>query len=260
MQDEHGGASDVGRLQAEANDLARRMAKVQDPAASYQGIDTHAVVTVTLDGNGLIRDVAVAQGWQRVGGAAQLAVAVQEAREAAVLERLRRLDEILKEQLDSDEVPPAGSATSPSGADVSDSSITELVESLSAQASSASTVAALRELVSMLEGVDADLDELARQVSGQQSRPYEGRSTGGHVTVRVAGDGAVLRVDYESRWLRGAHEFNIGRETRDAFEAAYRVAGAQTMQGLLPNSRIAALDRLAGDPLELARRLGLHRQ
>lgn len=258
MRDEHGGASNVGRLQAEANDLARRMAQAQDPAASYQGVDSRGVVTVAVDGNGLVRDVTVTQGWKRVGGAAQLAVAVQEAREAAALERLRRLDESLQEQLDAEEVPPAVSADSPIGVGVSDRSIDELVESLSTQASSAATVAALRELVTMLEGVDADLDELARRVSGQQSRPYEGRSTGGHVTVRVAGNGAVLGVDYEPRWLRGAHEFNIARETRDAFEAAYRIAGTQTGQGLLPDSRIAALGRLAGDPVELARRLGLH--
>ncbi len=228
--DEHLG--DIGRLRVEADDLAQRMTQVQDPAVRFQGVDPAGVVTVTVDGNGQVRDVSVGQEWRRVGGSVELADAVRAAVDAAGLDRLRGLDESLSEQLDAPE-PPAGSAAAPSAPGRAGASSTEI-------------------------NVDADLDQLSRQVEDQQSRSYEGRSGARHVTVRVTGQGEVVGLDYDSRWLHAAHEYNISRETREAFEAAYRRAGEQTVEGLIADSRIGALSRLAGDPVELARRLGLH--
>lgn len=260
VRDDDGDFGDIGRLRAEADDLARRVTRVQDPAVRFRGADPAGVVMVTVDGNGQVQDVSVGQEWRRVGGSVELAGAVRAAVEAAGLDRLRGLDESLSEQLDAPE-PAAGSAAAPSApgrAGAGSTEINELVASLSEQATSESTLAALREVVQMLEGLDADLDQLSRRVEDQQSRSYEGRSGARHVVVRVTGQGEVVGVEYDSRWLHAAHEYNISRETREAFEAAYRRAGEQTVEGLIADSRIGMLSRLAGDPVELARRLGLH--
>lgn len=254
---------DFGRLRAEADDLTRRLGATDDPAARYQGSDPSEVVTAQVDGDGRVRHVRVAQGWRQVGGAVGLGSAVRAAVETAALDRLRALDERLATELAGPVAPdPAGhaAATGEDGAARGrNRAVDELVASLSAQPDQEATIEAMREMVRMVKDLDADLDALSRQVADRQARSYDGQSAGRHVTVRITGDGAPVGVDYDARWLYDTHEVNIGRATVEAFEAAYLAAGRQTVEGLVADSRIGALSRLAGDPLELARRLGLHR-
>ncbi|MEV4627109.1 hypothetical protein AB0J90_12550 [Micromonospora sp. NPDC049523] len=250
---------DFGRLWAEADDLARRVGTASDPATRYRGSDPADVVTVQVDGDGRVRHVRVDQGWRRVGGAGGLGTAVQAAIEAAALDRLRDLDARLSEGLVAQDAPgPA--PTPPPGAAARDRSVDELVAALSEQPDAAATVEAMRQMVRMLHDLDADLDVLSRQVADRQTRSYDGRDAGRHVSVRITGDGAPVGVEYDARWLYDTHEVNIGRATLEAFEAAYLVAGRETVQGLVADSRVGALGRLSGDPLELARQLGLYRR
>lgn len=250
---------DFGRLWAEADDLARRVGTASDPAARYRGSDPDDVVTVQVDGDGRVRHVRVDQGWRRVGGAVGLGSAVRAAIESAALDRLRELDARLSEGLVTPD-PPQPAPTPPSASASRDRSVDELVAALSERPDAAATVEAMREMVRMLHDLDADLDVLSRQVADRQTRSYDGRDAGRHVTVRITGDGAPVGVEYNSQWLYDTHEVNIGRATLEAFEEAYLVAGRETVQGLVADSRVGALGRLAGDPLELARQLGLYRR
>lgn len=257
MRNDDGAVPALDQLQVEANDLARRLARVQNEDARFLGSDPTRLVTVTMDGLGHVRQVAIRRDWPRLGAAAELANAVRAACETAALDRLRGLDLQMSENLEAPVAPADGAPAA--GTDLAGARTTnELVDSLSAQATTESTVAALREVVHMLEDLDADLDRLSRQVADHQSRSYVGTSASRHVTVEVTAQGAVVGVDYDARWLRGAHEYNIGRETVEAFAVAHRLAAEQNVDRLVEASRIGALARLAGDPAELVRRLGLH--
>jgi hypothetical protein len=68
------------------------------------------------------------------------------------------------------------------------------------------------------------------------------------VTVTVNGSGAVLGIDYDKWWLVNAHEYNVSRETREAFRAAYELAGRQSLQTLLANSPLGAIQNPGTDP------------
>ena len=83
------------------------------------------------------------------------------------------------------------------------------------------------------------------------------RNSGLLVAVTVAGSGALSDVKYDKRWLVNAHEYNIGRETTEAFEAAYRRAGEQAVTDLLRQGPFGAALAVAQDPTELARRMRL---
>ncbi|WP_329110437.1 hypothetical protein OG792_15905 [Micromonospora sp. NBC_01699] len=251
---------EFGRLWAEADDLARRVGAAGDPTARYRGSDQADAVTVELDGDGRVRHVRVDRDWRRVGGAVGLGDAVLAAVEAAALDRLRGLDARLAEGLATRDRSEPSPTAPPAGPGTADRSVDELVASLSAQPDQEATIEAMRQMVRMVQDLDADLDVLSRRVADQQNRSYDGQDAGRQVTVRVTGAGAPVGVEYDARWLHATHEVNIGRATVAAFEAAYLVAGRGGVRRLVADSRIGALGRLAGDPLELARQLGLHRR
>ena len=45
---------------------------------------------------------------------------------------------------------------------------------------------------------------------------FSGKSSNRHVTATSSGNGDLVGLDYDERWLESAHSFNIGRETTEA--------------------------------------------
>lgn len=257
---------DLVRLRRDAEDIARRMADAQNPDLRFDGRDPAGAVTVTVDGAGQVHDVTVGRSWQRQIAAGDVAAAVKSAVDAALLARLEHLDRALDEQLHAPAPQPAASSPAPGspaagpaapGSQEFGGPTQQLAESLSSHASDEATLDALRQVLHMLADLDTGLDELAEQIDTQVNRPYTGHSGGRHVAVSVTAAGGVVGIDIDIRWLAGADEDTIGREIRQAFQAGHQLAGQHSAQQLVADSAIGRMGRLAADPVELARRLGL---
>jgi hypothetical protein len=76
------------------------------------------------------------------------------------------------------------------------------------------------------------------------------------VTVSVNGGGEPVAVTYDKRWLVNAHEYNISRETTEAFHAAYQRAARRGTPDIIAASPFGEVQALGSDPVALARRLG----
>ena len=97
----------------------------------------------------------------------------------------------------------------------------------------------------MAEAIERGIDQVSGQMQAHLDAEYTGRSQGGHVTVKISGAGAIDEVRYDPRWLLEAHELNIGRETTDAFRAAYRRAGERTVADMVADSPLGEIQRSA---------------
>ncbi len=108
----------------------------------------------------------------------------------------------------------------------------------------------LHELVESIEEVRNDVRE-------HLTREYTGRSASGHAKATIAGNGTLLDLVFDQRWLDSDHPANIGREATQALHEAYRQAGGEDVETIVARSPLGRIQRLSEDPVALARAIGL---
>lgn len=113
-------------------------------------------------------------------------------------------------------------------------------------------------MLSLLEGIEADLEDLDRRIDQRVHQQVVGRGSTHQVTVRLGGGGQVTGVELQRRFLDKTDDRGIVRELRSAFHDAYERAGSLDIDALLGDGRLAQLYGLGTDRAALLRRLGLH--
>jgi DNA-binding protein YbaB len=235
----------LASLRDRADRLVQTMAAAQEPAAAFTGADGSGAVTATVTGAGEVSEVVVDRAWRQRLGPDGLPGAVVQAVEAAMVARLQAWGEAFTapgQQPAARPMPLPGETVA-----------ARLDELATVRMTSARGRAVLRELLAMAEAVERDIDETAEQIRAQASDGFTGRSRSGEVSVRLAGDGSPVEVVFDRRWLRHAHEVNIGRQTVQAWQAAHRKAS----EAAAGHGALAEAQALSQDPRGLARRLHL---
>jgi DNA-binding protein YbaB len=241
----------LAELRDRADSVAQKMEAAQAQSADFTGTDESGLVSVTLAAVGHVQEVRVERGWREQLGAAGLGAAVREAAAAAATARLEAWGDAFIEQEDSPDPRPRPMPLT------FETTAHQLDELATGKLDGSQRRAALEELLAMAEAIERGIDQVSGQMQAHLDAEYTGRSQGGHVTVKISGAGAIDEVRYDPRWLLEAHELNIGRETTDAFRAAYRRAGERTVADMVANSPLGEIQALGQDPLGLARRLYL---
>ncbi|MCY1141173.1 hypothetical protein OWR29_24505 [Actinoplanes sp. Pm04-4] len=228
--------------------LAAQARAAEQRASGATATDRSGAVTVTLDDQGRVSGVAVANGWRRLLGSLALDEAVIEAVGAATRRRFEAWGDAYAEQ-----APVAAGSVD------REDFARRLQEAAGGGGpmSVEDSEAALRELLALVESIDEGLDEVSGALDGALRATYTGRSSDRKVQVTVTGGGDVTAVGYDRQWLLQAHEVNIARQTAAAFRAAYLEAGRHGVREIIADSRLGEAQQLAQDPLGLARRLRL---
>lgn len=238
-------------LRDQADSMAQKMEQAQAQGADLTGTDGTGSVTITMAAAGAVRAVTVDRAWRDRLGVTGLSAAVREAVEAATTARMEAWGDAFVEQGDSPDPPPRPMPLS------FETTAHQLDELATGTMDGGQRRAALEELLAMAEAIERGIDQVSAQMHEYLDATYTGRSRNGHVSVTLTGAGAVSEVKYDSRWLQEAHEVNIGRETAEAFQTAYRLAGERTVADLVARSPLGDVQALGQDPLGLARRLHL---
>ncbi len=239
-----GAGSAVGELEElrrEAEALHRRFAVGQDPDARHQGRDGTGMVRVTVGGDGRVTDVELDRGWRRTVGPLGLGTAVLEAVGDASMRRLAAWGEAV--------------ANGPAPAVVS-SGVNRGRGAPARPTGGAADRRAVQEVVALLEGIEADLEELDRRIDRRVQQQVVGHSPTHQVKARVGGGGQVTGVEVEHRFADKTDDRGIIRELKGAFHAAYERAGSLGSDVLL-DGRLAQLHALGTDPSSLLDRFGL---
>jgi DNA-binding protein YbaB len=243
-----------GRV-VEEGDAFLRTARSAAQVSGAPGSDASGSVTVTLDSQGRVTRVVVANGWQRRLGADGLSDAVVEAVRDATMQRLNAWGQAYGEG--STEAPASAAA----GADDMGVDRGELQRRLQAAATGPMSAedrrAALYELLELAENIERGIDEVSGKLQATLTATHAGQSADRHVTVTVTGGGDVVGVRFDRAWLREAHELNVGRQITGGFRAAYEKVAAHGVTQLIADSPLGAVQRATQDPIELARRLRL---
>lgn len=234
---------DLEELRREAEALRRSFARGQDPDARHHGRDGTGSVHVTVGGDGRVVDVQLDRTWRQSVGPEALGAAVLEAVGDASMRRLAAWGEAVAD----DPGPPA---------DGIDPTPPPMVRP-GAPTDNAATRRAVQDMLSLLEGVEADLEDLERRIDQRVQQQVVGRSPTHQVTVRVGGVGEVTDVEVQRRFVDRTDDRGIARELRNAFQAAYERAGTLGLDGLLGDGRLAQMHALGSDPTALLGRLGL---
>jgi DNA-binding protein YbaB len=226
---------------------SQRYEQAAQRLVATEASDEHRTVEIRLDPDGALEWVRVHESWRRHHDAASLGGAVLEAYTSAAGERARLWSEA---SIDEDR-PPTRARPAARTLAVSD----EVTEALRVRGSSVdpSVLAALGE---MLDDLDRGFDQAMADVEDRLIAPTAGHSTSGHVTARVVGDGQLVAVEMDERWLDSAHSFNIGRETTEAVADARRRI-AERSAAAMRDSGLGRLQALTADPQALLRHLGL---
>jgi DNA-binding protein YbaB len=225
--------ADLDRLRGEAEKVQRQFSV---PAAEHRGHDGAGAVRVTVGANGRVADIEIDRFWRSAVGEHGLSAAAWT--ETVVQQPAATVDR-------------APRVRPPSGADVSGSGV---------PADSHAARRSVEELISLLEGIEAELDVFERRVGERAQQQVVGRSPSHLVKVTVAGGGQLVDVDIQRRLMQRGDERSIARELRSAFHAAYERATSLKLDDLLGDGRLARMRALTSDPDELLRRLGLGRQ
>ncbi|MGH3899026.1 MAG: YbaB/EbfC family nucleoid-associated protein [Pseudonocardiaceae bacterium] len=240
---------DLGELRREAEDLQRCLAI--DPAALYRGSDGSGSVAVTVDSEGRVTDVRLERSWRQAVGEQALGAAVLEAVADAGMQRLAAWG------ADVAAVAADGHGLHlPRDPALRENSSAMAVRPVMA-ADGGQTRQAVQELVSLLQGVEAELDDLERRTDRRLAQNVAGVSPNHLVKVTVTGGGQVTDVSLQPRFLKRTDDAGIARELRSAFQTAYGRVGSLGLQGLLGDGPLARLHALGQDPAGLLGRLGL---
>lgn len=247
-----GALNDLEELRREAETLQRRYAAGQDPSAHYVGEDGTGVVRVTVGGDGRVADVEIDRAWRDAVGEG-LGAAVLEAISDAGMRRLASWGEAVADDRRGQGAAPAADAR-PGRTSTATS---QTAPRPAAGTDDAEARQAVEELLSMLEGVESELDELERNLGARMQRQVVGRGPSNMVTVTMTGDGQVANIELNRRFLEQSHDRRITQELLSAFKAAYERVGTLSLDAVLGDGQLAKLYALGSDPAALLRRLGL---
>lgn len=238
----------IAELRDEVDVEAQRFERARQRVGERAATDASGAVRLRTDADGLVVEVTVDARWRDRLQPEALAAAVLEAYANGVAERSRAWAEDFADDTQEEPRPrPAPGLESSVAA--------ELFRRLQATDGDADPGPVMERLVQLLEDLDRRLDDALDRAEQMGSREYSGQSSSRHVRARVSGGGELVGVEYDARWLPGAHSFNIGRETTEAIHAALReLAEGQATE---PDP-MGELLRLADDPAALADYLGIH--
>ncbi|MPZ65194.1 MAG: hypothetical protein GEU83_06640 [Pseudonocardiaceae bacterium] len=242
--------TDLEELRHDAENLQRLFSAGYAPAAQHRGQNGTHAVRVTVGGDGNVSDVEIDQSWRRTVGEQGLSAAVLEAVTDATMRRLAQWAEAVASE-------QSHSAQPNEGAGSGELTTTGPVRppGLSDNAEARRTV---QEVLSLLKNVEAELDDLEREVKRRGQQHVVGRSPSHLVKVTMAGRGQVVDVNIQRRLMQRADERLLARELTKAFHAAYERADALKLDGFLGDGKLSRLQDLAADPNALLRRLGLN--
>lgn len=242
---------ELARLQRQIVELARQV-PTEDPNARYEGRDASRTVRVEMDGSGTVSEVGIDSAWRRHLSTEEFAEAMQQAIQDAAMTRFASWGEGIGTQRPG----RARSTSDPlASATASAEALTRTIAAAAQQADRAGSERALQELLSMLERIEATIDETSARLDEQLGQTHTGRTR--HVVVEVSAAKDVTDIQYDEDWLETAHEVNIARETRDALRQAYQKAAQHGIQTLMGQGPLGELQRLTDDPVALVRKLGL---
>lgn len=242
MSDQRGDR--LEQLREEADVLAQQVEAAQAASSREQsGEDSTGAVTVRLAADGSIHDIEVDQAWREVVALERLGDAVVEAYGAAVTLRLEDFSAAFDAE---QERPPA--PRPPSGADVAG----EIERAIARDERFDDD--GLESVIALLAEINDSLDHFTEQLETITAVTHTGRSRAGHVRATVGATGELAGITYDARWLVGAHEFNIGRETTEAVRDAVGKAGRHSLNAALADTQFGRLTADINDPATLLRR------
>lgn len=240
----------LAQLRDELDVFVQKADAAKPPAGPFTGVDGSGTITVTMD-EARVRDVAVSRAWREAIAASDLAAAVAEAVTAAVAARLRGWGDAVAEQ---EEAPDPR----PRPMDVRAQGLAHQLDELTTRnLNSAQGLAALAELLAMVEAVERGIDEASARIDQKLEATYTGVSRARKVRVTVKGTGEFAGAAFDRRWLVDAHEYNIGRQATEAFRDAYRQLSENPIGDVVADTALGDVMAAGSDPLELARRLRL---
>ncbi|GAA2635266.1 YbaB/EbfC family nucleoid-associated protein [Paractinoplanes durhamensis] len=227
----------LNALQAEAQQLAGRLAEALPADRRHSGRDASGSVEVTVGARGRVEEVRLRSDWRRKlddnGG---LARAVIEAIGNPQRERMSAFATVVAEPI----APPATPKPEPFEA--------------GSGPGSDDAQRAMRETLTLLQAAQGQLDEAVRAAGERARRDYAGHDPGRHVTVRVGGAGEVRQIEADEPFLRRMEDDYVGRALNAAIADAYRTVDAPPEQPVADDA-LRELKALTDDPNALLRRL-----
>jgi DNA-binding protein YbaB len=214
------------------------------PAA---GSDATGSVTVHLDADGQVTQVVSDGSWRQRLEPEALPGAVLEAYTAAAQDREVQYVTAVG-AAEPDRARPHDSPEVRAYAEISDE-VRQRADQL--------PQSTLVSIFSMLDDLERSFDAAFEMVDERLTATSTGRSTSGHAQAEVSGNGDLVGVTYDERWLSGAHPFNVGRETTEAIHDAIRQQAGRSVQAIAEASGLARLQHLSRDSGAMARHLGL---
>lgn len=242
-------SDDFGQLFEDVSVAAGRYGAAQEQIAPVTAKDGHGAVSVTLDPHGRISGIAVGPTWRDHYSADSFGAAVAEAAAVAATTRAQQWGELVVEEQDR---PPARAPLPP----LHETLAGQLTEAARNQPSerAGGTMRALHDLISEMT---AAIDDVTAQVRDQMAREYTGSSGSGHAKATLLGNGTLQRLELDRLWAEQAHATNVGRESLQAVQDAYRRLGDDDAVSIVERSPIGRMRRLTEDPVALAREVGL---
>ncbi|MGB3438424.1 MAG: YbaB/EbfC family nucleoid-associated protein [Actinophytocola sp.] len=241
------GFDELHRLAGEAARFARIFSVEQDSEKTFTGQDETARVTVSVDADGQVTDVELAQDWDEAIDPRNLGAAVVEAVHAATACRV---------SVWADRVAEAGEEPAEPAPPRTQAPVTINP-----------STAAIEDLLYLLHRVGQETRPpertgRRRDPGDEPDRPRltKGRSDGRHVVVALDGTTvAEVRVETNTMWIGGANHLEVASELRSAFEAAY-LRAEEEAPARRSDSAVAELRARTADPQEFVARLfGLDR-
>ena len=242
-------SDDFGQLYEDVSVAAGRYGAAQEQLTPVSAKDAHGVVTVTVDPQGRISAIAVGPTWRDHYSADSFGAAVAEAVTAAATTRAQQWGELVVDEQDH---PPMRTPLPPLHETLA-GQLTEATRDQSPE-EAGGTMQALHDLISEMT---AAIDDVTAQVRDQMTREYIGSSGSGHARATLLGNGTLHRLVLDRTWAEQAHATNVGRESLQALQEAYRRLGDDDAVGIVERSPIGRMRRLTEDPLALAREAGL---
>lgn len=233
---------DLALMREDADVLLQQAEAAQAAVGPVEKSDQSGEVVVRVDADGELQSIHVGFAWNQKLSAAELPAAVLAAFAAARVDRLEQWATAYQ----AVEAEPAPRARP---FDETHNPVTQLREQIRASGDTSEVAGAVLE--ELLADIARAVEEADRILADHEAREHRGRSTAGHVTAVTLGNGDLVSVQYDSRWISGAHPGNVGRESTQAIHAAIRTAREQGLGAAMRASRLATLARRLTDQPDL---------